>query len=65
MFKLISFQANGARCQAVNDKPAFFALTFNGYLVDYFGTIAAARLASERLQSVDTEATTDKCRLAA
>lgn len=50
MFKLISFQANGERVKHAGERPAFYGLVWNGTLVEHFTSVAALRLAVERIQ---------------
>lgn len=44
MFHMISFQANGERIEHAGQKPAFFALTCNGIIIEYYTTLEAFHL---------------------
>lgn len=57
MFRLISFQASGERVTHAGQRAAFFGLTFDGMLVEYFTSVQAATLAKERCQAWIDEAT--------
>ena len=50
MFRLISFQANGKRVKNAAERAAFYGLVWNGHLIDYFNTVAAANLARESIE---------------
>lgn len=49
MFSLLSFKENGDKLEHAGQTPAFYALTFNGEIVEYYGTIEALRCAHEAL----------------
>lgn len=51
MFSLISFKANGERIEVANDKAEFYALVYNGVIVEYYTSIEALRLGAYSIQS--------------
>jgi hypothetical protein len=50
MFGMISLQASGERIEHVGQKPAFFALTYNGIVVEYFTSVEALKFAVASLE---------------
>lgn len=53
MFKVISFQANGERVEHLGQRVAFFGLVRDGRIVDYFGTLAALKLAVASIETIE------------
>jgi hypothetical protein len=64
-FKLVSFKEDGLPLQSVNEVPAFYSLTYNGHLVDYFTSIEAAKIAMEEcivcMQELETTEEIEYC----
>jgi hypothetical protein len=52
MLELISFNSNGDQLAHAGEKASFYALTYCGKIIDYFGTLDAVELARVHIEEV-------------